>query len=72
MEHRWNEIDRGCTRRKISPSATLSTTNPTWTDPGSNLGLRGGRLATNRVSQGTALITLRTLQVIYFVKLLLN
>jgi hypothetical protein len=29
------------TRRKTCPSATLSTTNPTWTDPGSNLGLRG-------------------------------
>jgi hypothetical protein len=26
------------TRGKTSPSATLSTTNPTWTDPGSNPG----------------------------------
>jgi hypothetical protein len=34
-------------------SATLSTTNPTWTDPGSNL--RGERAATNRLSHGTAL-----------------
>jgi hypothetical protein len=32
----------------------LSTTNPTWTGPGSNLGLRGERLATNRLSHGTA------------------
>jgi preprotein translocase subunit SecG len=35
MEHRWNEIDRG--RPKYSgkpcPSATLFTTNTTWTDP---------------------------------------
>jgi hypothetical protein len=44
MEHRWNEIDRG--KPKYSggggtcPSATLSTTNPTWTNLGSNLGLR--------------------------------
>jgi hypothetical protein len=32
----------------------LSTTNPTWIDPGSNLGLRGGRPTTNRLSHGTA------------------
>jgi hypothetical protein len=31
------------TRGKTCPSATLSITNPTWTDPGSNPGLRGGR-----------------------------
>jgi hypothetical protein len=36
MEHRWNEINRGkpTTRRKTCPSATLSTTNLTWTWPG--------------------------------------
>jgi hypothetical protein len=57
MEHQWNEIDRGkptTTRRKTCPSATLSTTNLTWTDPGSNPGLRGERPATNRLSHGTA------------------
>jgi hypothetical protein len=32
----------------------LSTTNPTWTDPGSNPALRGERSATNRLSHGTA------------------
>jgi hypothetical protein len=32
------------------PSTTLSTTNPTWIDPG----LRGERPATNRLSHGTA------------------
>ena len=42
------------TRRKTCPSATLSTINPTWTEPGSNPGLRGERLATNRLSHGTA------------------
>jgi hypothetical protein len=40
MENRWNEIDRG--RQKYSgktcPSATLSTTNPTRTDPGIETG----------------------------------
>jgi hypothetical protein len=33
MEHRWNEIDRGKPKYSVS-SATLSTTNPKWTDPG--------------------------------------
>jgi hypothetical protein len=37
------------------PSATLSTKNPTLTDPGSNSGLRGWRPATNRLSHGTAI-----------------
>jgi hypothetical protein len=44
------------TRGKTCPSATLSTTHPTWTDLGSNAGLRGERLATNRLSHGTACI----------------
>jgi hypothetical protein len=35
-------------------SATLSTTNPTWPDLGSNSGHRGGKPATNRMSYGTA------------------
>jgi hypothetical protein len=34
----------------------LSTTNPTWTGPGSNSGLRGGMPATNRLSHGTAVL----------------
>jgi hypothetical protein len=42
------------TRGEPCPSATLSTPNPTWTDPGSNPGLRGGRPATNRLNHGTA------------------
>jgi hypothetical protein len=39
---RWNDTDREnrLTRGKTYPSATLSTTNPTWTDPGANLDLR--------------------------------
>jgi hypothetical protein len=44
------------TREKTCPSATLSTTNPTLTDPGSIPGLRGERPATNRLSHGTALV----------------
>jgi hypothetical protein len=45
------------TRGKTCPSATLSTTNPTWTDAGSNPGLRGERPKTNRLSHGTAIFT---------------
>jgi hypothetical protein len=36
------------------PSATLCNTNPTWPDPGSNPGRRGGKPATNRLSYGSA------------------
>jgi hypothetical protein len=46
----WNWQGKTC------PSATLSTTNPTWTDPGSNPGLRGGRSVANRLIHGTALL----------------
>jgi hypothetical protein len=49
MEHQWNEIDRGKpkTRRKTCSSATLSTTNLTWTWPGTEpraSAVRGRRL----------------------------
>ena len=58
MEHRWNEIYRGKPKysgEKPCPIATLSTTNPTSTDLGSNPGLHGERPATNSLSHGTAL-----------------
>jgi hypothetical protein len=32
----------------------LSTTNPTWLDPGLNPGRRCGKLETNRLSYGAA------------------
>jgi hypothetical protein len=57
-ERRWNDVLTGenrRTRRKTCPSATLSTTNATWIDPGANQGLRGERPATNDLSHGTAL-----------------
>jgi hypothetical protein len=56
-ERRWNNIlteENRRTRRKTCPSATLSTTNPTWIDPGVNTGLRGERSATNDLSHVTA------------------
>jgi hypothetical protein len=37
------------------PSATLSTTNPTWPDLGSNPGRCGGKSANNRINCGMAL-----------------
>jgi hypothetical protein len=45
------------TRRKTCPSATLSTTNPTWIFPGANPGLRGEMPATTDLSHSTATIS---------------
>jgi hypothetical protein len=42
---------------KTFPGATLSTTNPTWSDSGSNQGRHGGKSATNRLSYGTSSLT---------------
>jgi hypothetical protein len=56
-ERRWNDILTGENRRirrKTCPSATLSTTNPAWIDPGANPGLSDERPATNDLSHGTA------------------
>jgi hypothetical protein len=57
-EPRWNETDRKNrrTQRKTRIIATLSTTTPTWNDEGANLGFRGERPATNRLSHSTAWI----------------
>jgi hypothetical protein len=54
---RWNENSQGKPKywEKICPNATLSTTNPTLRDLGSNLGLRHGKPAINRLSYCTAL-----------------
>jgi hypothetical protein len=54
------------TRRKTSPSTTLSTINPTWTDPGSNPGLRGGKPVANRLSHGTAIFRHVNLPFLFF------
>jgi hypothetical protein len=52
----WNEDWQG--EPKYSEitchSATLSTTNPTWPDPGPYPGRRGGKPVTNRLSYGVA------------------
>jgi hypothetical protein len=54
---RWNEDWQGKPKHseKTCPSATLSTTNLTWPDPGSNPGLPCGKSTTNRLSYSTAL-----------------
>jgi hypothetical protein len=61
MEHRWNEVYRRNPKYsgKNLSSATFSSTNPTWIDPGLNPDLRGGRLAINRLSHGTAYSSLK-------------
>jgi hypothetical protein len=43
------------TARKTCPSSTLSTTNPTWINPGANPGLRDERPVTTRLSYATAI-----------------
>ena len=50
MEHCWNDIDKENLGEKLAPSDTLSTTNPTCADMGSNQGLRGQEPSTNRLS----------------------
>jgi hypothetical protein len=59
MEQWWNDIFAGETEvlGENLPSATLSTTNPTWIDPGANPGRRGERPAINRLSHGTAYVS---------------
>jgi hypothetical protein len=55
----WNEDWQGKPKysEKTCPSATLSTTNPTWPDRGLNTGRRGGKPATNNLSYGAASTT---------------
>jgi hypothetical protein len=54
----WNEDWQGKPKysEKTCPSATLSNTNPTWPDPVSNPGRRGGKPVTNRLSYVAAWI----------------
>jgi hypothetical protein len=54
----WNENWQGKQKysEKTCPSATLSTTNPTWPDLRSNPGRHGGKPATSRLGYGTALV----------------
>jgi hypothetical protein len=53
VENWWNDTDRGnrSTGRKTCPSATLYTTNHTWTYLAPNPGLRGDKPATDRLTK---------------------
>jgi hypothetical protein len=48
------------------PQCQFIHTNPTWPDLRSNPGRRGGKLATNRLSHGTAI--LRMLVTAYIIR----
>jgi hypothetical protein len=52
----WNEDWLGKPKysEKTCTSPTLFTTNPIWSDPGSNTDHHGGKSATNCLSYGTA------------------
>jgi hypothetical protein len=52
---RWNGVVRGKPRTRIGtcPRATVSTTTPTWIEPGANPGLRGEGPAMARPSRCT-------------------
>jgi hypothetical protein len=52
--------EKRSTLGKTYPSATLSTTNPTWNDPELNPVLRFEWLAANRLNHGTAICRLNT------------
>jgi hypothetical protein len=52
VEWYWQEIQG----EETCPSSSLSTTNPTWSHPGANPGLRGERPATNRLARSSWLL----------------
>jgi hypothetical protein len=58
MEPQWTVIGKEKLKnsKEACQSATLSTTNPTWTNPG----LRGVRPATNRLIHGTTEDNIKT------------
>ena len=55
LEHscKYTDSERPKYSQKTCPSATLSTTNQTWNDQGSNPGLRGEKPGTNRTADNT-------------------
>jgi hypothetical protein len=63
----WNKDWQGKPKysEKTCPSATLSTTNPTWLDPGFNPVRRGGKPGTKRLSYGAAQVPHTTMAVVW-------
>jgi hypothetical protein len=62
----WNEDWQGKPKysEKPCPSTTLSTTNRTWPEPGSNPGHHGGKPGTNCLSYGAAMTGLSNSQTV--------
>jgi hypothetical protein len=65
----WNKDLQGKPKysEETCSSATLSTTSPTWPDPGWNPGRRVGKPATNRLSYGAAYKKMMPPVVVYIV-----
>jgi hypothetical protein len=61
LSNRWNANWQGKPKssEKTCPSATFSTTNPTWLEPGSKPGRCGGKQATNRLRNARRRLSLR-------------
>jgi hypothetical protein len=60
MEHPSNDLQgKKNTRRKNRPSASLTTTNPTWIALVWNSGSHGQKPATKRLSYGPASLNLK-------------
>jgi hypothetical protein len=59
VEQLWNENWQGKPKysEKTYPSATLSTTNPTWSDLGLNLGHHSGKPVANHLSYDTTFMS---------------
>jgi hypothetical protein len=58
IEEQWNDIERGKLKNseKILSQCHFVHHRSHWTDLGANLGHRGEKPATNRLSYGTALM----------------
>jgi hypothetical protein len=54
----WRLAEESEVFGETSSSVNLSTTYPTWPEPGANPGRRGGKPAINRLSYGAALLCL--------------
>jgi hypothetical protein len=59
-----SQREKRSTGRKVCPSATMSTTNSTWSGLGLYLSLRGERPAINRLNHGTALCQWRNFMLV--------
>jgi hypothetical protein len=66
----WSSRNENCQEKpkyleKTCPGATLSTTDPTWPDLGSNSGRRDGKPTTNRLSYGASRVQAKSYKYTY-------